>query len=102
MYDEEGKFSQNMRKRCLDLLGFGMWENSTDLHTLHINRAQEENLKMATETVEVLEIDDHSTHINEHISFVLGNEIKSKENIKEIEKRVIAHINEHKKYLKNN
>lgn len=99
MYDEEGKFSQNMRKRCLDLLGFGMWENSTDLHTLHINRAQEENLKMATEDVSPLEIDDHEVHINEHISFILGSEIKTKENIKEIEQRVIAHINEHKKYL---
>lgn len=99
MYDEEGKFSNNMRKRCLDLLGFGMWENSTDIHTLQINRAQEENLELVTNSVEVLEIDDHTTHINEHISYVLGSEIKTKENRKEIEKRIIEHINEHKKYL---
>ena len=26
MYDEDGKFSASMRKKCLDLLGFGMWE----------------------------------------------------------------------------
>lgn len=99
MYDEDGKFSHNMRKRCLDLLGFGMWENSTDIHTLHINRAQEENLELVNNRVDVLEIDDHTTHINEHISYVLGSEIKTKENKKEIEKRIIEHINEHKKYL---
>lgn len=99
MYDEEGKFSNNMRKRCLDLLGFGMWENSTDIHTLQINRAQEENLELTKTSVNVLEIDDHTTHINEHISYILGSEIKTKENRKEIEKRIIEHINEHKKHL---
>lgn len=102
MYDEDGKFSQNMRKRCLDMLGFGMWENSTDLQSLHINRAHEENLKLVDGEVGVLEIDDHSTHINEHISYILGGEIQEKENIAEIENRIIAHINLHKKYLNNN
>lgn len=99
LYDEEGKFSQNMRRRCLDLLGFGMWENSCDLQSLHINKAQEENISMLIQDESPLEIDDHNTHINEHISYILGSEIKTKDNRKEIEARIIKHINEHKKYL---
>lgn len=101
LYDEEGKFSHNMRKKCLELLGFGSWENTTDIHSLHISRAQEENIQMLNSIIEPMEIDEHETHINEHVCFLLGNEIKSKTNIEEIKKRVIAHINMHKKYLNN-
>ena len=101
LYDEDGKFSHNMRKKCLDLLGFGSWENTTDIHGLHISRAQEENIDMIEKMVEPMEIDEHDTHINEHICFILSNEIKSKANSEEIKKRIIAHINLHKKFLNN-
>lgn len=99
LYDEEGKFSYNMRKRCLDLLGFGLWENSTDLHSLQINRAQEENFEMTDKVITPLEIDEHQVHINEHIAYLLGNTIKQKNNKEIIEKNIIEHINLHKKYL---
>ena len=76
LYDEDGKFSPSMRSKCLDLLGFGTWEHFTDIHSLHINRAQEENISMRTNDVEILPIDDHELHINEHISYILSNQIK--------------------------
>ena len=98
MFDEDGKFSQNTRKKCLDLLGFGMWEDVIDLNGLHINRAKEENVNVLD--LEVLSIDDHKIHIDEHIAYLLSNEIKSKKNIKDIQERLIAHINEHKNLLK--
>ena len=101
LYDDDGKFSHNMRKKCLDLLGFGVWEHSTDLQALHINRAKEENITFSSNSIVPLEIDEHQIHINEHIAYILSSEIKLKENKEEIEQRIIEHINMHKKYLNN-
>ncbi|MFQ6724525.1 MAG: hypothetical protein ACLRFE_04270, partial [Clostridia bacterium] len=56
LYDKDGKFSQSMRSKCLDLLGFGTWEHSTDINALHINHAQEENIAMRTRDTEIMPI----------------------------------------------
>lgn len=102
MFDEDGKFSQSMRKKCLDLLGFGMWENSVDINSLQINRAKEENILAVTNgKLEVMDIDDHKIHIDEHIAYILGGEIKQKLNSLKIKENLLNHINEHKKFLKN-
>ncbi len=101
MYDDDGKFSQTMRKKCLDLLGFGMWENSVDLCELQINHAREENLAFADlKPVEILPIDDHKLHIDQHIAFLLSGELKDKPNKKQIEQEILKHIEQHKKNLK--
>ncbi len=91
MFDENGKFSQSTKKRCLDLLGFGKWEEGVDLSALNIKRAKEENLQMLKNTKpELLSIDNHQIHIDEHSAFVLC----------EINKRLKPnHIEEHKKQL---
>ena len=100
MYDEDGKFSQSTRKKCLDLLGFGMWENSVDLVELHINRAKEENLSVDKEELKILPIDDHKIHIDEHTAYILGSDMKKQENYEQILEKLLNHIEEHKKLLK--
>lgn len=101
MFDEDGKFSQTMRKKCLELLGFGTWENNVDLAELQINRAREENLKfMQNQTIEILSIDDHKLHIDQHIAFILSGELKDKQNSKIIQQNILKHIEQHKKFLK--
>lgn len=101
LYDEEGRFSQTMRKRCLDLLGFGMWENSVDLCALQINHAKEENIAITKgEQIELLPIDDHKLHIDQHIAYLLSGELKDKENKEQIEQKLLEHIEQHKKNLK--
>lgn len=102
MYDEDGKFSKNMRKKCLDLLGFGLWEDAVDLNSLHINRAKEENINIEKEMLKILPVDDHKIHIDEHIAYVLGNEIKKKKNYKRLQETLLVHIEEHKKLLQQN
>lgn len=99
MFDEEGKFSANMRKKCLDLLGFGLWEDTVDLNTLQINRAKEENIEAEKKNLEVLSIDDHKIHIDEHIAYLLGNDFKKKNN-KNVQNKILTHIEEHKKFVK--
>lgn len=97
MFDEEGKFSQSMRKKCLDLLGFGMWEDAVDLNSLHMKKAKEENLNIAK--INLLKIDDHKIHIDEHVAYLLGNEIKKKSNFNFVQDELLKHIEEHKKEL---
>lgn len=101
MYDQNGTFSPSMRKKCLDLLGFGMWENTVDLTSLNINRAQEENIQASASNsqLEILPIDDHQIHIDEHSAYILGGAIKKKINYKEIRDKLLSHIEEHKKFL---
>lgn len=101
LYDKDGSFSPNMRAKCLELLGFGMWEHSTDINALQINHAQEENIEMINSQAEIMPIDDHQVHIEEHTAYLLGSEIKNLSNIKQVKERVLNHIAEHKKYLEN-
>ena len=101
MYDEDGKFSQSTRKRCLDLLGFGMWENAVDIHSLQINRAKEENISVSNnQELKILPIDDHKIHIDEHTAYILGGEIKKKINGQKIIEKLLKHIEEDKNLLK--
>ena len=101
MYDQDGKFSHSMRKKCLDLLGFGLWEDAVDINSLQINRAKEENLEAEKQPLQTLSIDDHKIHIDEHTAYLLGNEFKKKNNKKSIQEKILKHIEEHKVQLKN-
>lgn len=96
LYDRDGKFSPSLRAKCLDLLGFGTWEHVTDVNALHINRAQEENIAMRNKDIEILPIDNHEIHIEEHISYILCNGFKDCKNYDEVKDRILKHIQEHK------
>ena len=100
LYDEDGKFSQSMKNKILEMIGFGNWDNSQDLNSLHIRRADNENISMLNgEMVKVKSIDDHKLHINEHIAYMLSGEYE-KNATDGIEKNFLNHIDEHKKFLK--
>ncbi|MFQ6773260.1 MAG: hypothetical protein ACLRFG_02155 [Clostridia bacterium] len=101
LYDEEGKLSQNMRKKCLDLLGFGVWEHTQDLTTLQINYAHQENLDMiAGKVIMPTSIDDDKIHIDEHIAFMLGEDFKkAREQNEELFTLFEYHIQTHREHL---
>lgn len=102
LYDEEGKMSNSTRYKVLELLGFGIWENSVDLKTLQIKFADKENLNLITnpKSVEVSEIDDHELHINEHIGFMLTKEFEEyKQKYPNIKDKFLNHIRMHKTFL---
>lgn len=102
LQDENGKLSNRMRLKALDLLGFGIWENSQDLNELHTKKASNENVELVNlNKVKVSEIDEHDLHINEHIMFMLGNEYKKQLALNsKIEDNFIKHIREHKQMKK--
>ena len=77
-----------------------MWEDGVDLTTLHVNKAKQENLESSNNELKVLSVDDHKIHIDEHTAFLIGNEIKKLKNKTKIEEKILAHIENHKQYLK--
>ena len=98
--NEDGKLSQSLKSKILEMIGFGNWENSQDLDSLHIRRADNENLAMLDkEEIKVKPIDDHNLHINEHIAYMLSGEYE-KNATEEVENIFLKHIEEHKKFLK--
>lgn len=100
--DNEGKTSNAMRVKILELFGLGVWEGNTDESVLQKNYADDENLSLINgETeVEVLEIDNHELHISRHICFMLDKEFKTKKKKdKTIQQKFLNHIREHKKFL---
>ena len=99
LHDENGKLSNRMRVKALDLLGFGVWENAQDINELHLKKASSENLKfLKGETkIEPLEVDDHDIHISEHTALMLGNEFAKKaERNEKLTEIVLKHIRAHK------
>jgi|AntRauTorcE11897_2_1112592.scaffolds.fasta_scaffold00001_258 hypothetical protein len=101
--DEDGKISNTTRAKTLEMLGFGVWENSNNLNDLHIKKAGKENINLITkkQKLQALEIDNHKLHINEHIAFMLGDEyLKNESKDESIKNILLTHIKEHKTYLK--
>ena len=73
LFDENGKLTNRMRAKILDLMGYGNWDNALDLINLQCKRANKENLKIIElEPPEVF--DDHALHIEEHTKFLLSKD----------------------------
>ncbi|MCL2752460.1 MAG: hypothetical protein FWE62_06885, partial [Firmicutes bacterium] len=95
--DENGKLSNRMRLRILEMLGFGAWENSQDIQALHQQRAMSENISLAFELLP--DIDDHELHEAEHTKYFLSTEFKrAAERVPAMRGILHAHIKEHKEY----
>ncbi len=99
LHDENGKLSNSMRIKALELLGFGIWESGVDINSLQVKQAGKENMEFLRDSkVEIMEIDDHNLHINEHISFLLNGQFSTGKK-EQIKNKILQHINEHKKAL---
>lgn len=101
--DSDGKTSNSMRVKILELFGLGVWDGNTDESVLQKNYAESENFKMVENLpVEVLEIHNHEIHINRHVSFMLDKEFEEKsKKDPTLKQKFLEHIREHKKQLQN-
>ena len=100
--DENGKISNSTRYKLLEQLGFGVWENSQDIKSLQLKRANKENLNLISENnlSAPKEIDDHALHINEHICFMLSDDYeKASLKNEKLEQIMLNHIRQHKQFL---
>ena len=100
--DENGRISNENKRRILDAFGFGSFENTQDISALHIAKAGEENLEMRQGEVGVDEYDDHGLHITEHTRYLLSAEFKKAKTRELLKARYTAHIQKHKIAMENN
>ena len=102
LHDENGRISNDVRYKLLEMLGVGIYDNNQDLAQLHIKSAQRENLNFsrADFSDEVQSYDEHDLHIKEHIAFLLSKDADNINKNKEFKKKVLAHINMHKSCIK--
>ena len=91
--DSNGGLSVRTKAKILEALGLGNWENSVDLVELHTKRAQRENY--GEEKLEILSVDDHSIHIDEHTKWVLENVGDKRKD------EILKHIQLHKTAISN-
>ena len=68
---KDGKLSESAKAKVLSMMGFGNWNNAQDITQLHIDRAQNENVDIVN--AQILPVDDHELHIEEHTRFVISN-----------------------------
>ena len=81
------------------MLGFGVWDEKSDVLTLQKRYADDENLELVKsgKTVDVQEIDDHQIHIDSHISFMLDKSFaKICKKSAQVKNRFLSHIRLHK------
>ena len=99
--DENGKISNRVRSKTLEMLGYGIWETQNDIAELHMRKAGKENIAMlSNEKQEVLEIDDHKLHIDEHTYFMLSTEFEKKlKQNPQLKQVYLEHIKKHKQLL---
>ena len=76
LQDNDGKMSNSLRVKVLELFGLGVWEGTTDEHVLQKNYADKENVLLTKDhaKVEVCEIDNHEIHVSRHIAYMLEDE----------------------------
>lgn len=72
--DDNGNIPSINKSKILSMIGFGNWEQTQDTATLHINRADSENIDI--DNAEILPIDDHKVHIEQHIRYVISGQAK--------------------------
>lgn len=91
LYDNQGKLSQSSKAKILSMMGFGNWDNAQDITQLHIDRAQNENVDI--DHAQILPVDDHALHVEEHTRFVISNVATAEKSVID---KVLAHIDQHK------
>ena len=94
--DDTGKLSERTKAKLLEILGFGSIDNTLDIESLHINKADEENLSGFKKPIGVDEYDDHELHIAEHTRFLLSAESEGVRKNHETKKNALEHLRAHK------
>lgn len=91
LYDKNGKLPESTKAKILTLMGFGNWENAQDITQMHIRRAEKENIDI--DNAEILEVDDHALHAEEHTRYVISGQADGNLAYRE---KILEHIRRHK------
>ena len=100
LHDENGKLSNTVRSKLLELMGLGIWNGGQDITSLQKSQAEKENLELMLggKMREPMEIDNHDIHIDKHTEFMLSNQFEKSNKDGKLTEIILNHIREHKKF----
>ena len=90
--DEKEGFSDAMRNKLLNALGYGTFENARDISDLHLKKAERENILLTERGVDADEYDDHVLHVAEHTRALLSGG----EEDEGYKARLLLHLSSHR------
>ena len=93
--DNNGQLTAAMKSKVLQLMGFGNWENAQDTASLHISRAEKENVDITHASI--LPVDNHELHLDTHIRFVISGQAEKISAA--YQQALLDHISLHKKMM---
>jgi hypothetical protein len=95
---DSGRMTRETRAKLMEVFEMGNWENAIDIDELHSVRAQREAIELESGKLpKVMQLDNHTTHISEHIKYALGAEFRHLQETKpELAREMLGHIEEHK------
>lgn len=95
---ESGRMTRETRAKLMEVFELGNWESAIDIDELHSVRAQREAIDIELGKLpQVMELDNHTTHISEHIKYALGAEFRHLQEVKkELAQAWLAHLEQHK------
>ncbi|MBQ3234798.1 MAG: hypothetical protein IJA97_01395 [Clostridia bacterium] len=96
--DENGKLSSRTKLKVLEILGYGSLANAGDINSLHVGKAEKENIELEHADLEVGELDDHALHVEEHLRKLLSMD-NEKLGENEYKKRIKAHVQKHNELI---
>ena len=88
--------SKRTKAKVLEILGFGSMDNALDTESLHIGKAEEENISGFAKDVPIDEYDDHEIHIAEHTRYLLSADSEEVRNDPAKKERAVSHLKKHK------
>ena len=94
--DGNGKLSSSVKHRILEAFGFGDYESAKDISSLHISKAEEENILLLEQDVSPDVYDDHELHVAEHVRYLLSSAFRENPSV-EVKARFEKHLEAHKK-----
>lgn len=95
---DTGRMTRETRAKLMEIFELGNWEATIDIDELHSVRAQRENMLLEKEDIpKIMQLDNHSLHIQEHIRYALSAEFrKMQERKPELATALLQHIEGHK------
>jgi len=95
---ETGRMTRETRSKLLEIFQLGNWESAIDIEELHSVRAQREAFEFESGTSpDIMELDNHSSHIAEHTKYALSADFRSMADKDPDKARIwLEHIQQHK------
>lgn len=92
------QMTRETRAKLMEVFKLGNWEHTIDMDDLHSARARREQMELERHKLpRIMELDNHSLHVQEHIKYALSAEFRRlSDRMPDMAQAMLAHIDGHK------